>query len=125
MRTLLALAASLVLVATSAQAQTRTTPSPHELADRNDNGYVDRREYMGRVVEGYYFADVDKDGKLTIVEVRKVVKQVDPANFKAADVDKDGKLSMNEYQDALAEDFDAADKNDDGQLSKMEMKVME
>ena len=54
-----------------------------------------------------------------------MVRQIDPANFAAADVDKDGSLSMNEYQDALAEDFDAADKNDDGHLSKEEMQVME
>ena len=125
MRMLLALATCLAFAAASAQAQTRTKPDPHEFADRNDNDYVDRREYMGRVVEGYYFADVDKDGKLTIVEVRKVTKQIDPANFKAADVDKDGSLSMHEFQDAMAEDFDTADKNDDGHLSKDEMKVMQ
>ena len=90
----------------------------HGEADKNADGQIDRREFYDRMVEVFYFADRDKDGHLVIEELT-VIRE--PMVMKSGDRDGDGKLSMKEYVHIRYRAFDAADANDDGELSKQEV----
>ena len=43
---------------------------PFSTSDVDKNGRVDRKEYQRRMVEVFYFADSDKDGFVTVEELR-------------------------------------------------------
>ena len=92
-------------------------------ADTNNDGYIDRVEYLRRMTDAFFFVDADKDGFLTNSEIEQTVAGTDPKRFEAADTNNDGKLSMYEYQKAIAQSFDAADTNGDGLLSMQEVKA--
>jgi len=85
-------------------------------ADKNNDGHIDRIEYLSVQTEVFFFTDADKDGFLTVVEIRKV-SPLDQKTFEAADRDKDGKLSMDEFLGAVSKDFDQADKDGSGKMS--------
>lgn len=109
-----ALATAVFAIATgSAMAQ----ESDFDLADRNDDGKINRQEFMERETEVFFLLDVDKDGHLVVAEI----KNVEEVRFKAADHDGDGMLSMDEFLDARSHDFDAADANKDGRLDDPEI----
>jgi Ca2+-binding EF-hand superfamily protein len=72
----------------------------------------------------FFFADTDKDGKLSWEELQAVVVDADPQRFKAADSDGDGKLALYEYLYVLRADFTTADKNHDGVLDMEEVAAM-
>ena len=93
-------------------------------ADKNHDGRIDREEYDQRMTEVFFFADTDKDGKLSWEELQAVVVDAEPQRFKAADTDGDGKLALYEYLHVLYVDFNAADKNHDGVLDMEEVGAM-
>jgi Ca2+-binding EF-hand superfamily protein len=92
------------------------------LTDRNGDQNIDREEYNQRMTEVFYFADVDKDGNLTIVELAAVAP-VDPQAFQIADKDGNGKLSLGEFLYAVHIDFYTADTNRDGTIDMQELRV--
>ena len=93
------------------------------LSDKNRDGRIDREEFHQRMTEIFFFADVDKDGRLTFAELT-VVEKVDPEALKRADRDSDGNLSLYEFTYVLHRDFDAADKNQDGVIDIEELRVL-
>ena len=92
------------------------------LADRNGDQKIDREEYNQRMTEVFFFADVDKDGNLTIDELA-AVEPVDPKVFQTADRDGNGKLSLGEFLYAVHIDFTGADTNRDGYIDMQELKA--
>ena len=104
-------------------ADTLNAAATMALVDRNKDGRIDREEYHQRMTEVFYFADVDKDGKVTYAELA-VVTAVDPEAFKKADRDGDGKLSLYEFLYIVHRDFDAADRNQDGTIDMQELVVL-
>lgn len=92
------------------------------LADRNGDRKIDREEYNQRMTEVFFFADVDKDGNLTIVELA-AVEPVDPQAFQNADKNGNGKLTLGEFLYAVHIDFYTADTNRDGTIDMQELKV--
>ena len=93
------------------------------IADKNKNDRIDREEYNQRMTEVFFFLDTNKDGSLTLAEIRAAA-DVDPARFKAADKDGNQVLSLHEYLYALDNDFDTADKDQDGTLDMQEIGLM-
>ncbi len=93
-----------------------------ESADKNRDGKIGRVEFLERMREGFFFVDNNKDGFLSIEEYR-LIEGVDPSRFAAADRNRDGKLSMDEFLKAVSEDFDAADRSDDGVLDETEIRA--
>jgi Ca2+-binding EF-hand superfamily protein len=93
-----------------------------ESADINRDGRIGRIEFLERMKEAFYFIDADKDGFLVLAEYQ-LIQVGDPKRFVAADRNKDGKLSLDEFLKITSEDFDAADKNDDGVIDEEEMKA--
>ena len=93
-----------------------------ESADKNRDGKIGRVEFLERMREAFFFVDVNKDGFLTSEEYQRI-PGTDAKRFARADRNKDGKLSLDEFLKAVTEDFDAADKNDDGVLDEKEVKA--
>jgi Ca2+-binding EF-hand superfamily protein len=93
-----------------------------EAADKNRDGKIGRIEFLERMREAFFFVDGNKDGVLTIDEYQ-LIEGADARRFARADRNKDGKLSLDEFLKAIAEDFDAADANDDGVLDDAEVKA--
>lgn len=87
-----------------------------ELADRNDDGAVDRREFEVRMVDVFFMLDADKDGGLVPAELPRLSAEA----FRRADKDGDGRLELPEFQEARAADFERADSDDDGMLNPVE-----
>jgi Ca2+-binding EF-hand superfamily protein len=93
-----------------------------EETDLDHNGVIDRQEYRRRMVEVFYFADKNKDGVVTIEELR-AVGPVDPEKFRAADKKGDGALTLEEFVEYRMTNFDAADTNKDGVLTFEEVQA--
>src|SRR5215510_1039309 len=93
-------------------------------ADKNKDGFIDRIEFLEAMTDAFFFADTDKDGYLTLVEIRTVVGTLDAKQFEDADRDKNGKLDLYEYENALSKDFDTADTNADGKITVEEFKLL-
>ena len=93
------------------------------LVDKNKDGRIDREEFHLRMTEVFFFADLDKDGQLTFVEL-VAVATADPEAFKRGDRDGNGKLSLYEFMYVIHRDFDAADKNQDGVIDLQELRVL-
>ena len=108
----------------SVAAEQMTREEVMATADKNHDGRIDLQEFNQRMIEVFFFADTDKDGKLSWVELQAVVVDAEPQRFKAADTDGDGKLALYEYLYVLHADFTAADKNHDGVLDMEEVAVM-
>lgn len=97
--------------------------SAFESADTNKDGRIDRMEYFGRLTDAFFIIDANRDGHLTLDEIKRQVPDADPARIKAADTNRDGTLSLDEYLRALDQDLDAFDRNADGALEWEEVKL--
>jgi Ca2+-binding EF-hand superfamily protein len=86
--------------------------------DKNGDGRIDRAEFQEWIVEGFYFRDQGRKGYLVEADLQGSVA---PGVFKAMDRKGDGKLTLNEYLNALFQDFAAADVNGDGVLTQEEI----
>ncbi len=93
-----------------------------ESADKNRDGKIGRVEFLERMREAFFFVDRNKDGFITVEEYRSITG-VDVTRFAAADRNKDRKISMDEFLKIISEDFNAADKSDDGVLEEEEVKA--
>ena len=106
-------------MAATAHAQVKADPAPDrfDAADTNHDGRVDRAEYDGFVAELVLLYDVDRDGKLTRMEVATAR---DPAKFDTIDADRDGALTLAEVAKYSDSDFAAMDANGDGAIDRTE-----
>jgi Ca2+-binding EF-hand superfamily protein len=75
------------------------------------------------MTEVFFFIDANKDGSLTIDEL-KVVGDIDPVKFKLMDRDDNQSLSLHEYLYGLHNDFDEADRDKDGTLDVEELRLL-
>jgi len=76
------------------------------------------------MIDAFFFIDANKDGYLTLEEMRAVVRTLDAKQFEDADRDKNGKLDIYEYENALSQGFDMADTNADGKITVEEFKLL-
>jgi hypothetical protein len=88
-----------------------------EIADTNDDGYIDEGEFTRDAAAGFSGLDDDHAGFLTLDEL----DAPDPASFERIDVDGDGQLNFSEVMTFKLEAFMAADADGDGYLSFDEM----
>jgi len=97
-------------------------PSPAELrsifnkSDTNNDGHLGRLEFLSRQTEVFFFTDADRDGYLTVVEIRRLYP-LTQSDFEATDRDGDGRLSLDEFLGAASKDFDQADKDRNGKMN--------
>ena len=125
MRPILPLALSVVfaLFSSAGRADEPARPQDPKAAfsesDENDDGKIDREEFQHRVVEIFYFGDRDKDGYLTLEELRGAV--VFPDDFDDADRNDDERISLYEFVQVRFATFDEVDEDDDGLLSVEEV----
>ena len=82
--------------------------------DTNHDGAIDHEEFLERMTEVFYRADVNKDGVLTVDEVSATLVQT--PNLTAADGNHDGKLTLHEFLSARFKDYDQVDTNGNGLL---------
>jgi Ca2+-binding EF-hand superfamily protein len=87
--------------------------------DENKDGRIDREEFHHRVVEIFYFGDVDKDGYLSREELIAAVAF--PEDFANADTNGDGRISLYEFAKVRFATFDKVDADHDGVLSLEEV----
>ncbi len=88
--------------------------------DKNGDNRIDRAEFQNWVVEGFYFRDKGHKGYLVQTDLQGAAS---PEVFKAINRKGDGKLTMNEYLNALFQDFAAIDVNQNGAITMQEVEV--
>lgn len=88
-----------------------------EIADTNDDGFIDEGEFTRDAAAGFSGLDDDHAGFITIEEL----DDPDTASFALIDVDSDGQISFTEVMTFKLEAFMAADADGDGYLSFNEM----
>ena len=71
-------------------------------------------------MEGFYFRDKGHKGYLVQADLQGAAS---PEVFKAINRKGDGKLTMNEYLNALFQDFAAIDVNQNGAITMQEVEV--
>jgi hypothetical protein len=112
-----------LLAASTATAQTGTSQYDPRAAfaetDTNRDGVVDHDEFIMRVTEVFYRADVDRNGTLSPAEDSAAMVQTD--ELIVADTDKNGALSLHEFRRARLRDYDTADADASGTLSVTEV----
>lgn len=101
-------------------------------ADTDNDGTLTRDEAksMPRVEKNFDVIDTDKDGTVSLPEIRASMKKAGKAmhdrgveRFKAADKDNDGTLTKDEAKamPRVAKNFDAIDTDKDGTVSEQEI----
>ncbi len=90
----------------------------HAVADENHDGELDREEFHHRMVQIFYFADTDRDGLVSLGELKVFDEE---KLFRDADRDRDSKISLKEFVDARFDNFRDADTDSDGTLSVQEV----
>ena len=88
--------------------------------DKNGDGLIDRAEFQNWVVEGFYFRDKGHKGYLAQEDLQGTASS---EVFKAINRKGDGKLTMNEYLNALFQDFAAIDTNQNGAVTMQEVEL--
>jgi Ca2+-binding EF-hand superfamily protein len=86
--------------------------------DKNGDSRIDRAEFQNWVVDGFFFRDQGRKGYLVQADLQGTVP---PAVFQAMNQKRDGKLTLQEFLNALFQDFAAADGNQDGALTQDEV----
>jgi len=119
MRTIktLILAAALVAAGSAYAADASPKPDPRQAfkeTDTNGDGVIDHEEFHVRIVEVFYFADVNKDGYLDERELKALAF---PEDFKEQDRDANGRVSLREFLRIRFADFPKTDTDGDGVLS--------
>ena len=89
--------------------------------DVNRDGYVDREEFHRRQVDVFFHGDTDKDGYMSMDEVRAAV--VFPEDFENADKNDDDRIALYEFIAVRFYQFDDVDTDKDGRLSLEEVEV--
>ena len=100
-------------------------------ADKDNDGTLTRDEAksMPSVAKHFAAIDTDKDGTVSMVEIRASIKKAKEKHdqaverFKSADKDNDGTLTKDEAKamPRVAKNFDAIDKDRDGTVSEREI----
>ncbi|HEX7955179.1 MAG TPA: EF-hand domain-containing protein [Burkholderiales bacterium] len=101
-------------------------------ADTDHDGTLtkDEAKAMPRVAKNFDTIDGDKDGTVSLQEIRASMKQAHKAmheraleRFKSADKDNDGTLTRDEAKamPRVAKNFDAIDADKDGTVSEQEI----
>jgi hypothetical protein len=90
----------------------------HAATDRDHNGEIDRDEFEQRMIHIFYFADVDRDGFVTIGQLTVFDEKL---LFDFADVDSDSRISLSEFLIVRFEDFREADGDGSDTLSVEEI----
>ena len=99
-------------------------PEPHDpraahaATDRDHNGEIDREEFEQRIIQIFYFADVDRDGFVTVGQLAAFDEAL---LFETADLDGDTRLSLSEFLNARFENFREADTDGSDTLSVEEI----
>ena len=86
----------------------------HAATDRDHNGEIDRDEFEQRMIHIFYFADVDRDGYVTIGQLTVFDEAL---LFDTADVDSDSRISLSEFLVVRFENFREADTDGSDSLS--------
>jgi Ca2+-binding EF-hand superfamily protein len=120
--TVLLVAAVLAGLAAPGLAQ---TPAPDwregfRAHDKNGDGRIDRAEFQAWVVEAFYFRDAGRKGYLVQADLQG---RGSAEVFKAINRKGDGRLTLNEYLNALFQDFAAIDVNQNGAITVEEIEA--
>jgi Ca2+-binding EF-hand superfamily protein len=114
---------ALVLLA-PASGWTDEIPPPHDpraahaATDQNHDGEIDREEFEQRIIQIFYFADVDRDGFVTIGQLTVFDEAL---LFETADLDNDSQISLSEFLVVRFENFREADTDGSDTLSVEEV----
>ena len=103
---------ALVTLANGATAQSMPRATL-PLLDGDKNGQVSSEEFVQQMDAIFGAMDTNKNGRVEFVEVEGFME---PEQFDPADTNKDGALSKKEYDTQIRKDFEAADKDGDGSL---------
>ena len=90
----------------------------HAVTDRNHDGEIDREEFKQRIIHIFYFADVDRDGFVTIGQLTVFDEAL---LFETADLDSDSRISLSEFLVVRFENFREADADGSDTLSVEEV----
>jgi Ca2+-binding EF-hand superfamily protein len=90
----------------------------HAATDRNHDGEINREEFEQRMIHIFYFADVDRDGFVTIGQLTVFDEGL---LFETADSDSDSRLSLSEFLIVRVENFRKADADGSDTLSVEEV----
>ena len=129
-----AVALFIPLLAVSAQDRGARMEAHFKAADKDNDGSLTRDEAkaMPRVAKNFDAIDADKSGTVTLAEIqaamKKMVKEAHDRNvehFKAADKDNDGSLTREEAKamPRVAKNFDAIDADKSGTVTLKEIRA--
>ena len=90
----------------------------HAATDKNHDGEINRDEFEQRMIHIFYFADVDRDGYVTIGQLTVFDEAL---LFDTADVDSDSRISLSEFLIVRFENFREADTDGSDSLSVEEI----
>jgi hypothetical protein len=90
----------------------------HAATDQNHDGEINRDEFEQRMIQIFYFADVDRDGFVTIGQLTVFDQAL---LFETADLDSDSRLSLSEFLIVRFENFSKADMDGSDTLSVEEV----